>query len=146
MSFSLHFLCSWSGSHMKWGQSFRIRHITTGRYLCLDEEKGLLVVDPERANTKLSAFCFRASKVSINSFTGVLPFNPVCHYPMISSITDHPVVFSNPFFPLVPLSRRRWMWLRSVMLRVWAFQRSSMESPCALSNMCPQACGSHMLP
>lgn len=51
---------------MKWGQSFRIRHITTGRYLCLDEEKGLLVVDPERANTKLSAFCFRVSKVRIN--------------------------------------------------------------------------------
>ena len=57
--------CSWSGSHFKWGQSFRIRHITTGRYLCLDEEKGLLVVDPERANTKLSAFCFRVSKVRI---------------------------------------------------------------------------------
>uniref|UniRef100_A0A8D0B2K0 Ryanodine receptor 1 n=1 Tax=Sander lucioperca TaxID=283035 RepID=A0A8D0B2K0_SANLU len=52
----------WSGGHMKWGQSFRIRHITTGRYLCMDEEKGLLVVDPEKANTKLSAFCFRASK------------------------------------------------------------------------------------
>lgn len=58
---------------MKWGQSFRIRHITTGRYLCLDEEKGLLVVDPERANTKLSAFCFRVSKVRINilSFSGL---------------------------------------------------------------------------
>ncbi|KAJ3590256.1 hypothetical protein NHX12_008210, partial [Muraenolepis orangiensis] len=52
----------WSGSHMKWGQSFRVRHITTGRYLCLDEEKGLLVADPEKANTKMSAFCFRASK------------------------------------------------------------------------------------
>ncbi|XP_073771088.1 ryanodine receptor 1 isoform X3 [Danio rerio] len=52
----------WSGSHMKWGQSFRVRHITTGRYLCLDEEKGLLIVDPEKANTKQSAFCFRASK------------------------------------------------------------------------------------
>ncbi|XP_051763722.1 ryanodine receptor 1 [Ctenopharyngodon idella] len=52
----------WSGSHMKWGQSFRVRHITTGRYLCLDEEKGLLLVDPEKANTKNSAFCFRASK------------------------------------------------------------------------------------
>lgn len=62
---------------MKWGQSFRIRHITTGRYLCLDEEKGLLVVDPERANTKLSAFCFRVSKVRINSFTGVLFLNSV---------------------------------------------------------------------
>lgn len=51
---------------MKWSQSFRIRHITTGRYLCLDEEKGLLVVDPERADTKHSAFCFRASKVQIH--------------------------------------------------------------------------------
>lgn len=51
---------------MKWGQPFRIRHITTGRYLCLDEEKGLMVLDPEKANTKLSAFCFRASKVSLS--------------------------------------------------------------------------------
>ncbi|XP_072558334.1 ryanodine receptor 1-like isoform X2 [Paramormyrops kingsleyae] len=52
----------WSGCHMKWGMSFRVRHITTGRYLCLDEEKGLLLVDPEKANTKMTAFCFRASK------------------------------------------------------------------------------------
>ncbi|KAF5896903.1 ryanodine receptor 1-like isoform X3, partial [Clarias magur] len=56
---------SWSGGHMKWGQPFRIRHITTGRYLCLDEEKGLLVLDPEKANTKQSAFCFRASKEKV---------------------------------------------------------------------------------
>ncbi|KPP74149.1 hypothetical protein Z043_106725, partial [Scleropages formosus] len=56
---------SWSGSHVKWGMPFRVRHITTGRYLCLDEEKGLLVVDPEKANTKMSAFCFRASKEKI---------------------------------------------------------------------------------
>uniref|UniRef100_A0A673BR42 Ryanodine receptor 1 n=1 Tax=Sphaeramia orbicularis TaxID=375764 RepID=A0A673BR42_9TELE len=62
---------SWSGSHMKWGQSFRIRHITTGRYLCLDEEKGLLVVDPEKANTKLSAFCFRVSKVRKRDVEGM---------------------------------------------------------------------------
>nr|XP_055030657.1 ryanodine receptor 1b isoform X5 [Misgurnus anguillicaudatus] len=55
----------WSGSHMKWGQPFRIRHITTGRYVCLDEEKGLMVLDPEKANTKLSAFCFRASKEKV---------------------------------------------------------------------------------
>ncbi|GAA6081936.1 ryanodine receptor 1-like isoform X1 [Tachysurus ichikawai] len=56
---------SWSGSHMKWGQPFRIRHITTGRYLCLDDEKGLMVLDPEKANTKQSAFCFRASKEKV---------------------------------------------------------------------------------
>ncbi|XP_051788410.1 ryanodine receptor 1-like isoform X7 [Erpetoichthys calabaricus] len=53
---------SWSGSHMKWGQPFRVRHVTTGRYLGLEEDKGLMVVDPERAHTKMSAFCFRASK------------------------------------------------------------------------------------
>ncbi|XP_042084247.1 ryanodine receptor 1 isoform X4 [Haplochromis burtoni] len=56
---------AWSGGHIKWGQSFRIRHITTGRYLCLDEEKGLLLVDPEKANSKMSAFCFRISKEKI---------------------------------------------------------------------------------
>ncbi|KAG7516593.1 ryanodine receptor 1-like isoform X2 [Solea senegalensis] len=55
----------WSGGHIKWGQSFRIRHITTGRYLCLDEEKGLLLVDPEKAVSKMSAFCFRISKEKI---------------------------------------------------------------------------------
>ncbi|CAB1333031.1 unnamed protein product [Coregonus sp. 'balchen'] len=55
----------WSGGHMKWGQSFRVRHITTGRYLCLDEEKGLLVVDPEKAHAKMSAFCFRISKEKV---------------------------------------------------------------------------------
>lgn len=43
-------------------------------------------------------------------------------------------------------SRRRWMWLRSVMLRGWAFRRSSMESPCASYSMYPQASGSHTQP
>ncbi len=50
---------------MKWGLSFRVRHITTGRYLFLDEEKGLLLVDAEKAKTQNTAFCFRASKVCI---------------------------------------------------------------------------------
>ncbi|XP_069500422.1 ryanodine receptor 1 isoform X4 [Ambystoma mexicanum] len=57
---------SWSGSHMKWGQSFRVRHVTTGRYLALEEEKGLILVDAERGNTKATAFCFRASKEKLD--------------------------------------------------------------------------------
>uniref|UniRef100_A0A6I8QM54 Ryanodine receptor 1 n=1 Tax=Xenopus tropicalis TaxID=8364 RepID=A0A6I8QM54_XENTR len=57
---------SWSGSHMKWGQSFRVRHVTTGRYLARDDEKGLVVLDAERANTKATAFCFRASKEKLD--------------------------------------------------------------------------------
>lgn len=63
--------CSWSGSHIKWGQFFRIRHITTGRYLFLDEDKGLLLVDAEKANSKMSAFCFRISKVT-DAHCGIL--------------------------------------------------------------------------
>lgn len=80
---------------MKWGQSFRIRHITTGRYLCLDEEKGLLVVDPERANTKLSAFCFRISKVRKGRSNSLL-FSPV---PLTSHTILHPLtpVFNSVF-------------------------------------------------
>ncbi|XP_031429541.1 ryanodine receptor 1b isoform X8 [Clupea harengus] len=57
---------SWSGSHTKWGSPFRVRHITTGHYMCLDEEKGLMVLDPERSNTKLSAFCFRVTKEKVD--------------------------------------------------------------------------------
>lgn len=41
-----------------------------------------------------------------------------------------------------PLSRTRWRWLRREMWRGWAFLRSSTESPCASSSMCPLACGS----
>ncbi|XP_073497742.1 ryanodine receptor 1 isoform X6 [Phyllobates terribilis] len=57
---------SWSGSHLRWGQSFRVRHVTTGRYLARDEEKGFILVDSEKANTKATAFCFRASKEKLD--------------------------------------------------------------------------------
>ncbi|CAB1335141.1 unnamed protein product, partial [Coregonus sp. 'balchen'] len=32
---------SWSGSHIRWGQPFRLRHLTTGHYLALMEERGV---------------------------------------------------------------------------------------------------------
>ncbi|XP_068280692.1 ryanodine receptor 1-like, partial [Nyctibius grandis] len=53
---------SWSGSHLKWGQPFRLRHVTTGRYLALTEDTGLAVVEAAAASTRAAAFCFRASK------------------------------------------------------------------------------------
>lgn len=57
-------LLSWSGSHLRWGQPLRIRHVTTGRYLALTEDQGLVVVDASKAHTKATSFCFRISKVS----------------------------------------------------------------------------------
>lgn len=53
----------WSGSHIRWGQAFRLRHITTGKYLSLLDDKSLLLTDKEKADVKSTAFCFRSSKV-----------------------------------------------------------------------------------
>lgn len=58
------FLSSWSGSHIRWGQPFRLRHVTTGKYLSLLDDKGLLLMDKEKADVKSTAFCFRSSKVN----------------------------------------------------------------------------------
>lgn len=54
----------WSGSHIRWGQPFRLRHVTTGKYLSLTEDKSLLLMDKEKADVKSTAFCFRSSKVA----------------------------------------------------------------------------------
>ncbi|XP_070401457.1 ryanodine receptor 2 isoform X2 [Nothobranchius furzeri] len=56
----------WSGSHIRWGQPFRLRHVTTGKYLSLTEEKSLLLVDKEKADVKSTAFCFRSSKEKLD--------------------------------------------------------------------------------
>ncbi|XP_041340258.1 ryanodine receptor 1-like, partial [Pyrgilauda ruficollis] len=57
---------SWSGSHLRWGQPFRLRHVTTGRYLALTEATGLAMVEASAANTRVATFCFRASKVGVS--------------------------------------------------------------------------------
>lgn len=55
---------SWSGSHIRWGQPFRLRHLSTGHYLALTEDRGLVLQDGVKSDTTATAFCFRASKVS----------------------------------------------------------------------------------
>ncbi|KAM8876872.1 ryanodine receptor 2 isoform 3-T3 [Synchiropus picturatus] len=56
----------WSGSHIRWGQPFRLRHVTTGKYLSLTEDKSLLLMDKEKADVKSTAFCFRLSKEKLD--------------------------------------------------------------------------------
>uniref|UniRef100_A0A5F8H1B7 Ryanodine receptor 3 n=1 Tax=Monodelphis domestica TaxID=13616 RepID=A0A5F8H1B7_MONDO len=58
---------SWSGSNIRWGQAFRLRHITTGQYLALTEDQGLILQDRGKSDTKSTAFCFRASKEKLDS-------------------------------------------------------------------------------
>uniref|UniRef100_A0A5F8HEA4 Ryanodine receptor 3 n=1 Tax=Monodelphis domestica TaxID=13616 RepID=A0A5F8HEA4_MONDO len=57
----------WSGSNIRWGQAFRLRHITTGQYLALTEDQGLILQDRGKSDTKSTAFCFRASKEKLDS-------------------------------------------------------------------------------
>ncbi|MED6241662.1 Ryanodine receptor 2 [Ataeniobius toweri] len=56
----------WSGSHIRWGQPFRLRHVTTGKYLSLTEDKSLLLMDKEKADVRSTAFCFRSSKEKLD--------------------------------------------------------------------------------
>ncbi|XP_034018696.1 LOW QUALITY PROTEIN: ryanodine receptor 3-like [Thalassophryne amazonica] len=53
---------SWSGSHIRWGQAFRLRHLSTGHYLALTEDRGLVLQDREKSDTTATAFCFKVSK------------------------------------------------------------------------------------
>ncbi|XP_052001465.1 LOW QUALITY PROTEIN: ryanodine receptor 3 [Xyrauchen texanus] len=53
---------SWCGSHIRWGQPFRLRHLTTGHYLALSDDRGVVLQERERSDTTSTAFCFRASK------------------------------------------------------------------------------------
>uniref|UniRef100_A0A671MJD1 Ryanodine receptor 3-like n=1 Tax=Sinocyclocheilus anshuiensis TaxID=1608454 RepID=A0A671MJD1_9TELE len=59
--------CSWSGSHIRWGQPFRLRHLSTGHYLGQTEDNGLILLDREKSDTTATAFCFRSSKEKIDS-------------------------------------------------------------------------------
>ncbi|EPQ17120.1 Ryanodine receptor 2 [Myotis brandtii] len=58
---------AWSGSHIRWGQPFRLRHVTTGKYLSLMEDKNLLLMDKEKADVKSTAFTFRSSKEKLDA-------------------------------------------------------------------------------
>ncbi|XP_062407606.1 ryanodine receptor 3 [Sardina pilchardus] len=58
---------SWSGGNLRWGQPFRLRHLSTGHYLGQTEDRGLVLLDRENSNTAATSFCFRASKEKVES-------------------------------------------------------------------------------
>ncbi|KAM4729154.1 ryanodine receptor 2-like [Anableps anableps] len=57
---------AWSGRHTCWGEPFRLCHVTTGRYLGLTEEKGLHLIDRDKADINATSFCFRSSKEKLD--------------------------------------------------------------------------------
>ncbi|XKL68210.1 hypothetical protein PGB90_003701 [Kerria lacca] len=52
----------WSGAFINWYHPMRIRHLTTGRYLGVNENNELHLVTREEATTATSTFCLRQEK------------------------------------------------------------------------------------
>lgn len=61
----------WSGSHIRIGQPFRLRHMCSGKFLILTEQRHLDLAnaaDPEWYDANCSVFCFRSSKDKVDAF------------------------------------------------------------------------------
>lgn len=52
----------WSGGFINWNHPMRIRHITTGRYLGVNESNELILIHRNDATTALCTFCLRPEK------------------------------------------------------------------------------------
>nr|CAD7395326.1 unnamed protein product [Timema poppensis] len=52
----------WTGGFINWYHPMRIRHLTTGRYLGVNENNELYLVSKEEATISLSTFCLRQEK------------------------------------------------------------------------------------
>lgn len=52
----------WAGGFINWYHPMRIRHITTGRYLGVNENNELYLVQRDEATTASSTFCLRQEK------------------------------------------------------------------------------------
>ncbi|XP_026324427.1 ryanodine receptor [Hyposmocoma kahamanoa] len=52
----------WAGGFINWYHPMRIRHITTGRYLGVNDQNELYLVSRENATTASCAFCLRQEK------------------------------------------------------------------------------------
>lgn len=52
----------WSGGFINWGHQLRIHHITTGRYLGINEDKEICLLSAEEATVERSTFCLKPNK------------------------------------------------------------------------------------
>ncbi|XP_050357863.1 ryanodine receptor isoform X10 [Nymphalis io] len=52
----------WAGGFINWYHPMRIRHITTGRYLGVNDQNELYLISREEATTASCAFCLRQEK------------------------------------------------------------------------------------
>ncbi|XP_071962240.1 ryanodine receptor 2-like isoform X3 [Antedon mediterranea] len=58
----------WNGSYLAWGQPCRIKHITSGKYLAINEEKDVFIAPKTNADYTSSVFCLRQSKEEQEEF------------------------------------------------------------------------------
>ena len=52
----------WSNGHVSWGQPFHLRHITSGHFLGMGENRAIILIEPDSIEVHRAIFCFRQSK------------------------------------------------------------------------------------
>lgn len=111
-------LFSWSSSHIRWGQAFRLRHLSTGHYLALTEDRGLVLQDRERSDTSATAFCFRPSKVSVS------PIPKIQNWICLIYFYDHLLAPREELLPLGESNPQHWWCLRPTYLIIGELRMS----------------------
>ncbi|KAI8510298.1 hypothetical protein Bbelb_112140, partial [Branchiostoma belcheri] len=52
----------WSSQHIDWGQQFRLRHVTSGKYLTIKDNRLVVIVPKDQCDAKSSSFCMKRTK------------------------------------------------------------------------------------
>ena len=91
----------WSGSHIRIGQSFRLRHMCTGKFLILTRDRHLDLGDANDAEwtAEGSVFCFRSSKDKVDAFGDYEP----------ESMGDPEIKYSESLVVLQHISSGLWV-------------------------------------
>lgn len=114
--FSVH-LPSWSGSNIRWGQAFRLRHLTTGHYLALTEDQGLILQDRGKSDTKSTAFSFRASKVKCDEVNFDLILKVKALRPPGGPMTEKKVSWNKMELEIRPVINNVFLYLLNLVHR-----------------------------
>lgn len=58
----------WSSGHVSWGQPFHLRHITSGWFLGMGDNRQVILIEPDSIEVHRAVFCFRQNKDKVTQW------------------------------------------------------------------------------